>query len=98
MEIGRATGPTLKILADFRKVLKGQVIGTLRCLSGRPEQLLHSLMQKARKAESPRVDRLTTFINYGMVVQQLCDNLVASGLVDPSHAHHRVGGKTASQY
>ncbi|XP_062713168.1 uncharacterized protein LOC134290142 [Aedes albopictus] len=59
-----------------------RVIDTLRLLYGRPEQLLHSLMQKARKADSPRADRLGTFIHYGMVVQQLCDHLTASGLVD----------------
>ncbi|XP_039451485.2 uncharacterized protein LOC120430439 [Culex pipiens pallens] len=59
-----------------------RVIETLRLLYGRPEQLLHCLMQKARKAESPRMDRLYTFINFGVVVQQLCDHLVASGMVD----------------
>lgn len=59
-----------------------RVIETLRLLYGRPEQLLHCLMQKARKTESPRMDRLSTFINFGVFVQQLCDHLIASGLVD----------------
>ncbi|XP_058816283.1 uncharacterized protein LOC131679560 [Topomyia yanbarensis] len=59
-----------------------KVIETLRLLYGRPEQLLHSLIQKARKADPPRIERFASFISYGMVVQQLCDHLVASGLVD----------------
>ncbi|XP_062702323.1 uncharacterized protein LOC115254316 [Aedes albopictus] len=59
-----------------------RVIETLRHLYGRPEQLLHSLLQKARKADPPRADRLGTFISFGMIVQQLCDHLVASGMVE----------------
>ncbi|XP_062703686.1 uncharacterized protein LOC134286128 [Aedes albopictus] len=59
-----------------------RVIDTLRHLYGRPEQLLHSLMQKARRADPPRADRLATFITFGMIVQQLCDHLVTSGMDD----------------
>ncbi|XP_058817874.1 uncharacterized protein LOC131681180 [Topomyia yanbarensis] len=57
-----------------------QVIETLRLLYGRPEQLLHTLLSKARKADPPRIERLSSFISFGMILQQLCDHLVAAGL------------------
>lgn len=55
-----------------------KVIETLRLLYGRPEQLLHTLINKAREAEPPRMERLHSFVQFGMIVQQLCDHLVAS--------------------
>ncbi|XP_055622254.1 uncharacterized protein LOC129765843 [Toxorhynchites rutilus septentrionalis] len=57
-----------------------QIIETLRMLYGRPEHLLNMLLVKVRKALPPRADRLITFINFGMIVQQLADHLEATKL------------------
>ncbi|XP_055620081.1 uncharacterized protein LOC129764715 [Toxorhynchites rutilus septentrionalis] len=59
-----------------------EVIKTLRMLYGRPEQLIHALLNKVRKADAPRSDRLETFIPFGMAVQELCDHLEAANLQD----------------
>ncbi|XP_058816083.1 uncharacterized protein LOC131679388 [Topomyia yanbarensis] len=58
------------------------VIETLKNLYGRPEQLLQTLVAKAKRADPPRIDRLQTFIKFGVVVQQLSDHLTAAGLRD----------------
>ncbi|XP_062698521.1 uncharacterized protein LOC134284163 [Aedes albopictus] len=57
-----------------------QIIKTLRMLYGRPEQLLNMLLSNVRKAPSPRADKLASFIQFGVVVQQLTDHLEATGL------------------
>ncbi|XP_039447331.1 uncharacterized protein LOC120426603 [Culex pipiens pallens] len=57
-------------------------IETLRMLYGRPEQLLNTLLIKVRKADSPRSDRLESFIYFGVVVQQLVDHLEATHMND----------------
>ncbi|XP_055543068.1 uncharacterized protein LOC129728642 [Wyeomyia smithii] len=59
-----------------------QVMETLRMLYGRPEQLLNTLLMKVRKADPPKSDKLSSFITYGVLVQQLCDHLEASKLMD----------------
>lgn len=59
-----------------------QVIGTLQQLYGRPEQMLHALLAKVRRAEAPKIDRMETFIRFGTIVEQLCDHLEATGLRD----------------
>ncbi|XP_055542520.1 uncharacterized protein LOC129728131 [Wyeomyia smithii] len=59
-----------------------QVMETLRMLYGRPEQLLNTLLTKVRKADPPKSDKLSSFITYGVLVQQLCDHLEASKLMD----------------
>ncbi|XP_062713981.1 uncharacterized protein LOC134290796 [Aedes albopictus] len=59
-----------------------QIINSLQMLYGRPEQLLNMLLSKVRKAESPKADRLNTFINFGMIVQQLVDHLEATNMRD----------------
>ncbi|XP_053698659.1 uncharacterized protein LOC128745607 [Sabethes cyaneus] len=59
-----------------------QVMETLRMLYGRPEQLLDTLLAKVRKADPPKSDKLTSFITFGVLVQQLCDHLEASKLED----------------
>ncbi|XP_065080970.1 uncharacterized protein LOC135703620 [Ochlerotatus camptorhynchus] len=57
-----------------------QIIDTLKMLYGRPEQLLNMLLSKVRKAPAPRADKLATFIQFGVVVQQLADHLEATDL------------------
>ncbi|XP_055585122.1 uncharacterized protein LOC129737973 [Uranotaenia lowii] len=59
-----------------------KIIHMLREVYGRPEQLIHSLLSKVKRAAAPRVDRLETFIQFGMVVQELCDHLEAAELHD----------------
>ncbi|XP_055527669.1 uncharacterized protein LOC129720245 [Wyeomyia smithii] len=59
-----------------------QVVEALRMLYGRPEQLLNTLLKKVRKADPPKSDKLSSFITYGVLVQQLCDHLEASKLMD----------------
>ncbi|XP_039435604.2 uncharacterized protein LOC120417569 [Culex pipiens pallens] len=58
------------------------IIQDLRNMFGRPEKLLKALLEKVRQAPAPHADRLGTFINFGMVVKQLCDHLEAAGLQD----------------
>ncbi|XP_058817813.1 uncharacterized protein LOC131681120 [Topomyia yanbarensis] len=55
------------------------VIATLETLYGRPELLIHTLLQKVRNVPGPKQDRLDTFIGYGLAVQNLCDHLEAGG-------------------
>ncbi|KXJ67760.1 hypothetical protein RP20_CCG014898 [Aedes albopictus] len=57
-----------------------RVIAKLRQLYGRPEQLLQSHLDKVRKLESPRADKLATFIPFGNAVEQLCEHLEAAEL------------------
>ncbi|XP_058840906.1 uncharacterized protein LOC131696379 [Topomyia yanbarensis] len=57
-----------------------KIIETLRMLFGRPEKLLNMLLKKVRNAAPPRADRLSSFISFGMVVQQLTDHLEATSL------------------
>ncbi|XP_065095155.1 uncharacterized protein LOC135717133 [Ochlerotatus camptorhynchus] len=57
-----------------------QIIETLKMLYGRPEQLLNMLLSKVRKAPPPKADKLATFIQFGVVVQQLADHLEATDL------------------
>ncbi|XP_038106615.1 uncharacterized protein LOC119766248 [Culex quinquefasciatus] len=59
-----------------------RVIETLRRIYGRPEQLLQSLLMKARRCDPPKSDRLETFITFSLVIEQLCDHLEATNLQD----------------
>ncbi|XP_038116955.1 uncharacterized protein LOC119769128 [Culex quinquefasciatus] len=54
-------------------------IATLEMLFGRPEMLIHSLLQKVHNAPAPKPDRLETYIDFGLAVQLLCDHLEAGG-------------------
>ncbi|XP_062712096.1 uncharacterized protein LOC134289727 [Aedes albopictus] len=53
------------------------VLATLETLYGRPELLIHSLLQKVRNVPAPKQDRLDTLIGFGMAVQNLSDHLEA---------------------
>ena len=52
----------------------------LRQLYGRPEQLLHLHLEKRSRLESPKAEKLETFIPFGNAVDQLCDHLEAADL------------------
>ncbi|XP_062713212.1 uncharacterized protein LOC134290169 [Aedes albopictus] len=53
------------------------VLATLETLYGRPELLIHALLQKIRGVPAPKQDRLDTLIGFGMAVQNLSDHLEA---------------------
>lgn len=57
-----------------------KVITKLQQLYGRPEQLLQSHLEKVRKLESPKADKLASFIPFGNAVEQLCEHLEATEL------------------
>ncbi|XP_053686572.1 uncharacterized protein LOC128736119 [Sabethes cyaneus] len=72
-----------------------QVMDTLYLLYGRPELLIHALLDKVRSVPAPKVDKLETLIDFGMAVQCLCDHLEAAGqlahLSNPSLLMELVG-------
>ncbi|XP_062702664.1 uncharacterized protein LOC134285598 [Aedes albopictus] len=59
-----------------------KVISKLRQLYGRPEQLLHCHLEKVKRLDPPRADKLESYIPFGNVVEQLCDHLEAASLKD----------------
>lgn len=54
------------------------VVETLRTLYGRPELLIRSLHEKIRKTPGPRHDRPETILEFGLVVQNFVDHLLAA--------------------
>ena len=56
------------------------VISTLKMLYGRPEIIVHSLVNKVRAMPAPKQDRLDTLIDFGIAVQNLCATITATGL------------------
>lgn len=57
-----------------------KVISKLRQLYGRPEQLLYCHLEKVKRLDPPKADKLETFIPFGNVVEQMCDHLEAAGM------------------
>ncbi|XP_055605754.1 uncharacterized protein LOC129753928 [Uranotaenia lowii] len=57
-----------------------KAIRKLRQLYGRPEQLLRYYLDKVRQLESPKADKLHTYIPFGNTVEQLCEHLEAAEL------------------
>ncbi|XP_062713659.1 uncharacterized protein LOC109432815 [Aedes albopictus] len=58
------------------------VISTLQRLFGRPEILIHSLLNKLREVPAPKADNLKTVIEFGLPVQDLVDHMQLSRLND----------------
>ncbi|XP_062698793.1 uncharacterized protein LOC109420058 [Aedes albopictus] len=56
------------------------VLQTLRTLFGRPEVIIHSLVYKIRNMPSPRTEKLSTLIDFGIAVQNMCATIKACGL------------------
>ncbi|XP_062558096.1 uncharacterized protein LOC134222969 [Armigeres subalbatus] len=71
------------------------VIDTLHLLYGRPEILINALLERVRSVPAPKVERLESFIDFGMAVQSLCDHLEAADqrahLTNPSLLSELVG-------
>ncbi|XP_055590700.1 uncharacterized protein LOC129742784 [Uranotaenia lowii] len=59
-----------------------RVIQELRMRFGRPDLLVHSLIERVKATPSPKADRLETLIEFGTVVQALCDHIIAAELTD----------------
>ncbi|XP_055612702.1 uncharacterized protein LOC129759321 [Uranotaenia lowii] len=57
-----------------------KVLKKLRQLYGRPELLLQHYVDKIRSLESPKAERLNSYIPFGNAVEQLCDHLEAAEL------------------
>ncbi|XP_053686204.1 uncharacterized protein LOC128735741 [Sabethes cyaneus] len=56
------------------------VISTLKTLFGRPEIIIHSLVNKVREMPPPKAEKLHTLIDFGVAVQNMCATITASGL------------------
>ena len=59
-----------------------QAIETLRMFYGRPEQILNTLLARIKRVEAPRINKLESFISFGVAVQQLCNHIEAANLRD----------------
>ncbi|XP_055587983.1 uncharacterized protein LOC129740353 [Uranotaenia lowii] len=58
------------------------VIETLRERFGKPEVIIESLIERVKNTAPPRADRLASFIDFGTMVQALCDHIEAADLKD----------------
>ena len=56
------------------------IIETLRMLYGRPEVLIHTLLEQIRREPAPKADKLETIVNFALSVQNLCATVESSGL------------------
>ncbi|XP_053692180.1 uncharacterized protein LOC128740643 [Sabethes cyaneus] len=56
------------------------VIATLRTLFGRPEIIVHSLVAKICDMPAPKAEKLSTLIDFGVAVQNVCATITVSGL------------------
>lgn len=56
------------------------VLATLKTLFGRPEIIVHSLVNRIREMPSPKAEKLQTLIDFGIAVQNVCATITASGL------------------
>ncbi|XP_062538068.1 uncharacterized protein LOC134206382 [Armigeres subalbatus] len=56
------------------------VLQTLRTLFGRPEIIIHTLAYKIRSMPSPKTEKLSTLIDFGVAVQNMCATIKACGL------------------
>ncbi|XP_062557206.1 uncharacterized protein LOC134222069 [Armigeres subalbatus] len=59
-----------------------EIINTLRDECGRPDQLVHCLMNKIRNAPAPNVNRLETLVTFGREVRNLVTYIEAANLQD----------------
>ncbi|XP_062540905.1 uncharacterized protein LOC134208952 [Armigeres subalbatus] len=57
-----------------------QVISTLRMLFGRPEIIVHSLMQKINSLPAPKADRLASLVDFALAVRNMVATVKACDL------------------
>ncbi|XP_055585033.1 uncharacterized protein LOC129737892 [Uranotaenia lowii] len=59
-----------------------EIIETLHMLYGKPEILLHSIIQKLRATPPPKEDNLRSIINFGLAVKNTVNHMSAASLDD----------------
>lgn len=59
-----------------------QVVESLRMRFGRADLLIESLIEKVRTSSMLRADKLDTLIEFGTLVQGLCDHIIAAELLE----------------
>lgn len=73
-----------------------RVIKKLRQMYGRPKQLLQCHLDRIRRLESPKADKLASYVPFGNAVEQLYEHLKMAGLkqhlVNPLLIQDLVGG------
>ncbi|XP_062537677.1 uncharacterized protein LOC134206002 [Armigeres subalbatus] len=57
-----------------------RVIKKLRQMYGRPEQLLQCHLDRIRKLDAPKAEKLASYVPFGNAVEQLCEHLKMAGL------------------
>jgi hypothetical protein len=57
-----------------------KVITKLRQMYDRPQQLFQCHLDRIRKLDSPKADKLASYTPFGNAVEQLCDHLKMAGL------------------
>ncbi|XP_038116949.1 uncharacterized protein LOC119769121 [Culex quinquefasciatus] len=57
-----------------------QLLTSLKLLYGRPEQIVHTMIEKVRATPAPRADKLESLVSFGLVVHNLCGHLKAIGM------------------
>lgn len=76
------------------------VIETLRLMFGRPELIIHNLLQKVRDGPAPKAENLESVIDFALSVQNLCGVMEACGLLshlnNPTILQELVGKLPAS--
>lgn len=75
---GKALEAVRSILLSPNNV--ASVIETLRMMYGRPDLIIHTLIQQIRDEQPPRLERLETIINYALAVRNLCSVIKATHL------------------
>ncbi|XP_050077739.1 uncharacterized protein LOC126564689 [Anopheles maculipalpis] len=66
-------------LLSFPGGLK-EAMATLHARFGRPDLIVESMIEKMRRMAPPKVDRLTTVVDFGFAVKRLVGAMTASGL------------------
>ncbi|XP_055585251.1 uncharacterized protein LOC129738089 [Uranotaenia lowii] len=62
-----------------------QVLEILKRHFGRPEILLHSLLNKLRKTAPPKEDNLQSIVKFGLEVRSCVDHMIMANLLDYLH-------------
>lgn len=57
-----------------------RVIATLKMLFGRPELIIHTLLQRIHSTPAPKAEKLESIVDFALAVQNLCAVVEASGL------------------
>lgn len=64
----------MRCLGNMIHSVVSLVLATLKTLYGRPELLIHVLLQKLQRVPAPKQERLVTLIGFGIAVQHFSDH------------------------